>query len=229
MTRGFFADVLTSRPFLWERMVRSNSPHVSGGACAHAAPCAQEASALLGEGAPGFLAWLGERSPARGHARTAQNDFWDYVEESRRLALLDAETLARLCLVAGVAFHAADIAHVLHREQVQELRRAIGETLYTYALYRGQYQVGTVSAVFAELHTSLPLEERCRLHGSMAPRLVAARWPEELAARFLPVLPALPEGTAMPALDEAETLAIWHTLKKLLLKEVTPSWAPCFE
>ena len=175
------------------------------------------------------LSWLaGRPDAARREQRGQHAAFWDYAEESRRLALLDRETLAALCLVAGVALHAPEIACALRREDVLTLRSGIGEDMYRYALCRGRYQLGSVRRLFAGLHPSLPLAERCALHGSMAPRLVAALWPEELAERFLPSLPPLPGGE-LPSFSEGEIREIWNALKKLLLKEVAPSWAPCFK
>ena len=188
-----------------------------------------DASALPGEAAASLLSWLaGRPDAARREQRGQHAAFWDYAEESRRLALLDRETLAALCLVAGVALHAPEIACALRREDVLTLRSGIGEDMYRYALCRGRYQLGSVRRLFAGLHPSLPLAERCALHGSMAPRLVAALWPEELAERFLPSLPPLPGGE-LPSFSEGEIREIWNALKKLLLKEVAPSWAPCFK
>ena len=227
MSQGFFADALTSRPLLWEAVLRANSRRESWPA---ALPYAAEASAVFGEAAPPLLAWLAERpATARRDCEERDDTFWDYGEESRRLALLDAETLAALSRVAGVALHAPDIARVLRREDLRVLRSGIGEDMYRYALCRGQYQLGGVRRLFARLHPSLPLAERCALHGSMAPRLLASRWPGALVERFVPQLPPVPEGMEMPAFDEADTRDIWLALNKLLLKEVAPSWAPCFE
>lgn len=225
MNKGFFADALASRPLLWGAMLRANARPA-------AVPRFPEASVrgLLGADAAPFLAWLTERAveqrPPEGRARSG---FWDYAEESRRLALLEMDTLGALCLVAGVALHAPEIARVLRREEVRALRRDIGEDLYHYALCRGQYQIGGVRRLFTELHPALPLAERCALHGSMAPRLVASRWPVELGERFFSKLPPLPEGVELPALEEKEIREVWFALKKLLLKEVAPSWASCFD
>lgn len=174
-----------------------------------------------------FFVWLAGR-PGR-HRQEAESGFWDYAEESRRLALLDTETLAALALVAGVALHAPEIAAVLLRDEVLALRRDIGEAMYRYALYRGQYQLGGVRRLFARLHPALSLGERCALHGSLALRLVASRWPTALAERFCSALPALPQGMVPPVFSEAEIREVWITLKKLLIREVVPAWAPCFD
>ncbi len=232
MNKGFFADALASRPLLWEAMLRANSRPVPSSlpASCPAAPYVGKFMDLFGEGAASLLSWLAETSVSARSGQDARDaGFWDYAEESRRLALLDAETLAALSLVAGVALHAPEIARVLRREELLNLRAGIGEDLYRYALCRGQYQLGTVRRLFAQLDLSFPLAERCALHGSMATRLVAARWPEELAKRVFLALPPLPEGREVPAFSEAEVREVWIALKKLLLKEVAPSWAPCFD
>ena len=63
----------------------------------------------------------------------------------------------------------------------------------------------------------------------MALRLVAGLWPEEVALRVCDRLSALPEAAVLPSLTEEECHELWRGVKKLLLKEVAPSWAPCFD
>lgn len=41
--------------------------------------------------------------------------------------------------------------------------------------------------------------------------------------------PALPATAVLPSLTEEECHELWRGVKKLLLKEVAPSWAPCFD
>lgn len=226
MHKQFFADVLARRPALWHRLLQT--------APAERIPQMPESwREALGSGAASLSHWLHQRPPAHTPRRQRPAErpepFWDYAEESRRLALLDADTLAGLCRVAGVALHAPAIAGVLLRDEVLPLREALGEATYRYALQRGRYQLGTVRRFFQWRDTGLPLPERCALHGNMALRLVAALWPEGLSLPFCRRLPALPATAGLPALGEAERHELWRSLKKLLLKEVAPSWAPCFD
>ena len=131
--------------------------------------------------------------------------------------------------VTGVVLHAPAIAAVLLRDEVLSLRRSLGEETYQYALQRGRYQLGGVRRFFQWRDTDLPLAERCALHGTMALLLIAGLWPEDVALRVRDRLPALPATAVLPSLTEEECHELWRGVKKLLLKEVAPSWAPCFD
>lgn len=226
MHKQFFADVLVRRPVLWQRLLQANLPE---GGPRLPDDCREQ----LGEAADGLWAWLQQRPLTHGLAAPENAAepalFWDYAEESRRLALLDAPALLELCRVTGVVLHAPAIATVLLRDEVLPLRASLGEETYQYALQRGRYQLGGLRRFFQWRDTDLPLAERCALHGNMALRLVAGLWPEEVALRVCDRLPALPEAAVLPSLTEEECHELWRGVKKLLLKEVAPSWAPCFD
>ena len=223
MNKGFFADVLAARPLLWEAMIRADCA-----GCGPASSAGELAECAEKIGGASLRTWL--LRPLRRHGAEGEtSSFWDYAEESRRLALLAGSDLDALCRVAGAALHAPEIARTLRREEVLALRHALGEELYRYALHRGQYQLGGVRRLFARLHPSLPLAERCALHGSMALRLVASGWPAELARRFFSKFPDAPLTQDVPEFGEAEIRDVWIALKKLLLKEVAPAWTPCFD
>lgn len=223
MHKQFFADILARRPVLWQRLLAANG---SGQTAQLPHACREQ----LGEVADSLQTWLGQRPLAHGLSDvTLPEAFWDYAEESRRLALLETPDLLELCRVTGVALHAPAIAAVLCRDELLPLREALGEAAYHYALQRGRYQMGAVRRFFQRRDTDLPLPERCALHGNMALRLVSGLWPVELAHRLDRRLPSLPQTRALPSLTEEDCHELWRAVKKLLLKEVAPSWALCFD
>lgn len=235
MSKGFFGESLVRRPQLLAALLRANrpQPQVEEGLDVAAV------GAALGRDAAALCAWLHagvRRCPplpmcvASGASEdAAPPGLWDYAEESRRLGLVQAGHVRQLAAVAGVALHAQEVAQVVRRSECLALRRELGEELYAYALYRGQFQLGGVRRLFASLHSLLPLAQRCALHGVMALWVVARSWPEPYVARFAALAPPLPQGEALPDFGPAEGFALWLALKKLLLREVLPAWAPCFD
>ena len=136
MHKQFFADVLARRPALWQRLLQANLPE---GGPRLPDDCREQ----LGGAADSLWAWLQQRplthGPTAAESEPAvQVPFWDYAEESRRLALLDAPALLELCRVTGVVLHAPAIATVLLRDEVLPLRESLGEETYQYALQRGR-------------------------------------------------------------------------------------------
>ena len=222
MQKGFFADTLSSRPAFWNAMLRANAGTAGKKGISVVMP---------GEDVASLLHWLQERPSVLRSAverKNQMNGFWDFAEESRRLALLDPDTLNRLGLVTGVALHAPDIACVLRRDEVLALRRELGNEMYQYALFRGRYELGSVRRFFNAQEDGVPLGQLCLLHGVMALRLLAEDWPRELGQRFDVRLPHLHAEMKVPALDRRSRDELWRAVKKLLLKEVAPSWGPCF-
>ena len=182
---------------------------------------------------PALDAWLSQvpdslREPPSSASKPAF--FWDFQEDSRKLALLDDSRLELLAKVSGVTLHAREMAKIVEREARLALTEVLGKKLVEYALARGQYQTGAAGAIVDQLHTDLPLVERCRLHGWLALHLCASRWPELLRERFVQRLSGMCHEVSYPGdvLAETDWQAIWRMLKKCLLREVAPSWAAYF-
>lgn len=179
-------------------------------------------------------------APASGTPRVP---FWDFAEESRRLALLPAPAVDRLALTFGAALHGNAFAVLVRRDDVLALRTALGEDLYAYGLHRGRYQLGGVRRHFSPLRdaerTGEGIARRIRTDGLTALGVCIARWPDVLRRRLVwpdsmsgIISAGVISGTS-PRWDEARRQAawpdIWFSLRKLLLKEVAPQWAPCFD
>ena len=138
--------------------------------------------------------------------------------------LSGAEELERLGKVFGVCVHAAELARIITREPVLALREALGEPLYRYGIQRGQYQLGSVRQFFLSRDVREPLLERMQRHGRLAIAICRAPWPAALKERAAENIEDAP-----PSVSPAVQRAVWFGLKKLLLKEVAPQWAPCFD
>jgi hypothetical protein len=212
--RGFYRELAATRPELLGAIWRFN-----------AAEPGPEALA------PGVAEIL--RTCPRGRAALARladpaRRFWAFEEESRRLALLDPPTLEALAMHFGAAVNARALAAVVLRAERQALTAALGPGILDYALGRGAFHLGEVRGHFLARHGERPLPERVRLHGREALAACAGRWPQalrELAARRFP---GLMDAAAQTPGDRAVERLTWFGLKKLLTKEVAPSWAPCF-
>jgi len=223
--------------------------------CPVAAP-GETAAGAPGHGAAGSTSGpdtsaSGERASEATAPGTPRVPFWDFAEESRRLALLPAPAVDRLALTFGAALHGNAFAVLVRRDDVLALRTALGEDLYAYGLHRGRYQLGGVRRHFSPLRdaerTGEGIARRIRTDGLTALGVCIARWPDVLRRRLVwpdsmsgitsgntpgDITADIISGTS-PRWDEARRQAawpdIWFSLRKLLLKEVAPQWAPCFD
>ncbi len=164
---------------------------------------------------------------------TEQTGFWDFTEETRRLALLDTDTLLALMNVTGISLNAKEIAKTVQKEEVAKIKQAIGGPLYHYALTRGQYRLGTLQTFFPP-DGSLSLLEKIQKQGEQALAYCIQNWSEELKTLFFKkhALPqsfftSLEEIKQYP-LNPKNEILIWFSVKKILIKEINHSWAPYF-
>ena len=175
MQTSFFTDVIVRKPALLQAMLAFN------GVTAPVAPPVPAwdvpgfDAAALGEG----LARIRGANvlPWRRPSSVAEEGFWDFADESRRLAFVGAEEAERLGLTFGVCVHAPELARIIAREQVLALREELGESLYRYGIQRGQYQLGGVGVwrwPFAA-PDGLPSCAGARAHG---PRWRRREWKE---------------------------------------------------
>ncbi len=235
MHKDFFAHIIRHKPELFRSMLAFN-----GFAAARQA----EAPASLHR-IPGLdveALWANGRARRRLADRDTSDGrgpFWDFAEESRRLALLPPELLSRAVLQFGTALHADELSRLIAREDVLAARQEISPELFAYALQRARFQTGSLPRFFDDGRGSLA--GRIRLHGHQALALCCSVWPRELldicAARFgglAQTFSAIGTAEVIDTIqDEASPVetrrAVWFGFKKILLKEVAPQWAPCFD
>lgn len=223
MDYRFIADILALKPPLFRAILNFNREYVS--------PLPEELASL---GAPFTDLWhspdFRKVWPERSSDTTG---YWNFFEESQRMALLESGTIERLGLFLSAAVHAEELSRIIARAQVLELRRELGEDVVTYALKRGRYQIGGLRALLLVPASFGSLTKRIRLLADAAPTLVSEGWPEELRRLAMNRFPhRSDEGQDQvfaPALPKEQRTALWFTMKKLLLREVAPEWAPCFD
>lgn len=96
--------------------------------------------------------------------------------------------------------------------------------MYSYALRRGRYQIGSLRTQLLGLAQGESLPERILSLAAISLSLVAADWP----ARLPSLCPAIRETQLSAPVPREQRRAVWFTMKKILLREVAPQWAPCF-
>ncbi len=216
MNRYYFLELLDDNPALLGAVVRFN---------ALIAPTEASPLVAAARNYPDLKAVLASR-------QLADVGYWDFSEESRCLALLPADVVARLARTAAAAVYANDIARTVQRSDVLALRKFFGSALIDYALSRGRWQAGShIRSVFERIEgTEKPIAERCTEAAVLAIASLKAGWPQALqdiaAARWSSSdLPRL----GLPVLISGDDrLTLWHFAKKLIQRELGSPWANYF-
>ncbi len=232
MDQRFLEETVRRRPALFEAIAAFNRGQIRSGsvssvlsACPHAAPALLDDARIR-------RAWASACNKA-----APTSGWWDFSDETRRLVLLSPEQIRRLALCFSAAVHAEELAHILDRRQVLEMRALLGEDVFAYAIRRGRYQIGSLRQDILRAMPAATLGERLLLLARAVLLLMGETWPEDLRRIWHQKLSLLSFTSEVPAFT-AESLpqpsreqrrALWFTLKKILLREAAPQWAPCFD
>lgn len=161
--------------------------------------------------------------------------YWDFTDETKRLVLLDCQSLKKLARVLGVSLYAEEISHAIDKKTVLHLQRELNKELYFYALERGKFRLHSLKNIFQNMDNSLSLAEKIIQDGEKMLALCTQGWQEELKQIFsqkiqaeLPFLTAFLHDASKIEISPAQTRLIWFSVKKLLLQEVNSSWQPYF-
>lgn len=162
-------------------------------------------------------------------ATATDKTFWDFTEASRRLALLPSEVLLTLGKTASAALLSPVIRRTVLRRDVMLLREYYGEARIHYALYRGAFEAGRLTAAVAPFTSDLSPVEAARILTSVSLTLPRRRWPQALQDKTAALWADL-SLTAVDIPTELEPLALplWHFLKKLIFRELDPTWKNYF-
>lgn len=176
--------------------------------------------------------------------------YWDFAEESKRLALMDQKTLQELIIYLGTVLNAQEIAHCIEREKVLSIKKIIGFEAYAYALGRGQFQFGNKKAIKGLLPAFVEegsFFKRIFLQGIYILYICTHDWTEDLRHIFYTKIIAIMcenrnntdldmeelkiflENFSFEDVSQATKRHVWFSLKKILTKELVPSWLPYFD
>lgn len=170
----------------------------------------------------------------------------DFRQPSRRIALLPPGLLIRLAHWYGLAVFRKETCGLIGREAVTELQQRVGEEGHLFALRRAELLTGNrVYAPDDPEENQIPLPERIERVGRQV--IIACVYGTHacfstsstdtvscdtetgrlLCARLAPTLP---KGFLEPLVgaELPPALAVWPIVRKLVTKEIAPSWAPFF-
>ncbi len=221
MDRRFLEDTALHSPVLFKAILRFNA-----GQCCPSLP-----QTLLGNSPSQAEAlW---RDPHFRRAMVAdpqKSGWWSFEREDCRFALLGKDALLALCRRFSASVLGERIAQVIAREQQSELKAKLGPDLYRYAIARGRYQAGSLGRfLLSKLGIGSVAEHFDDLTEATV-SLLTAGWPDDLAGML--GLPPKEPGNANAVMDDLtpeQRAAFRFIIKKILLREVAPEWAPCFD
>lgn len=156
----------------------------------------------------------------------AQEAVWDFQEPRRRLALLSPESLQRLARFAGSALCWPRLSSIIGRAEIQEIKAAIGEDAYSFALRRARLLVAQNEALVPQAGEPL------------VPQVIEAGWNLLATAAsddagsvqqrlMLKLPPAVAKKTVRPVDPELRTRA-WSLIRKISPAVFTEGEFKCF-
>ena len=224
MNRFFFREQVRDNPRFLGAMIAFNE---AGSRLRLQLPASLEKKVLAH---PGLRRVLRRRGLIVASGPEGRTPFWDFTEESERLALLTAPELDRLGRMLSAGVLAEEIASAVTREEVFALKAFYGEEIYQWALQRGRYQLGTVGAPLAAAGGDGPIAERAGRIARVALETIRASWPEALRERTRGLFASLefPAWEPSGENDLPPARRIWAAARKILSRECEASWARCF-
>lgn len=222
MNKQFFYESLTKNSPLFSAMQRFNLEQHK-----NFAPYADLENTLQAD----FL----ESSFVKKYQKPDKALYWDFADETKRLALMDSQSLKKLARILGVSLYAEEISHILDNKAVLQLKKELGNELYLYALERGKFRLHSLKNIFQNENSQVSLLAKIIQDGEKMLALCAQSWQAELKQIFsqkiqaeLPFLAAFLQNNPQTEISPAQTRLLWFSVKKLLFQEVNSSWLPYF-
>ena len=162
--------------------------------------------------------------------------FWDFEEESRRILLVDWDSLKKGIEYWGASFCASAIRGVIAKADHSILENQIRPELLDYAMGRGSFYLGQAKQLICvdEFDCLEQAANQVRLCGITALFMVSEGWPTALNQVIKKMITIGYEDINPDVLEScqevnpAQQRLLWGMLKNIFLREVAPEWTPCF-
>ncbi|HVJ69771.1 MAG TPA: SctK family type III secretion system sorting platform protein [Caulifigura sp.] len=224
MSAVFARTALRSSPDLFTRVVRFNQ-HPAATLHRDHIPSGIEAALFdrliqSPRGEHKLSGWIARQ------AGLSPDGFWRFEYPPQRIAVLEPGQLLALARFAAATAEHGRIVSLIGGGMLRDVKQVLGDAAYNFALKRAALTIGPKPL---ETDTSAPLsgESLARSGASWLRTCLGADSPE-LLKRTSIKLPAafaiLPE-TAPASIDRDRC---WKILKRILLTEIAPELAPCF-
>jgi hypothetical protein len=155
----------------------------------------------------------------------ATEGFWRFEYPPQRLALLDSETLQKLVVTAGAAIHHQQVTGLIGGTQIRDVKQGLGEQIYQFAIKRASLLVGPSNSPAA---TSGNLVAAIGRTGLSCLRTCLGADSPELLRRVSLKLPKQSAVTPQSPDSSMDGERCWKLMKRVLLTEISPDLAPCF-
>jgi len=153
-------------------------------------------------------------------------EFFDFQPARRRFALLDTGVLSRLAQYVGAALAWPRISRAVGRDQVLQWKQQLGEDLYQFAVKRAPFLMSANSTLPQLLREGET--ESTATAGWRALACCCTSDPPGLVQRFQLKFPPSVEIEFDRQIAEQDRDRVVSLLKKILLAEVQPESASCF-
>jgi YOP proteins translocation protein K (YscK) len=153
-------------------------------------------------------------------------DVGEFEDKPRRLALLEYTALERLVTLIGAAVYSRRIALAVDRDTQVRMKQSLGDD-YLFAVKRAQFLVKDLPERLAGPLGPDP-RRQLREAGSAC---VLGCFPDASRALRQRLALKFPPGAPLDcgdSLNDSERASVWKSLKRILVSEVNPAVAPCF-
>ena len=128
----------------------------------------------------------------------------------------------------GTALNAPKIARIIERDKLLSVKKEIGESAYLFALKRAPFLIGPVEFSFVDDRLPQNFRSNVIAYGMKCLEACFSGQPNALIKRVLFKLPKSICGSFKPEDLTQEKAKASNLMKKVLLREVGPEWAPYF-